>query len=63
MAVWDNRITSHAAIFDYTEQGKRHGWRITTQAERPYYDPNSKSRAESLKAARDQAENEDKEKN
>jgi alpha-ketoglutarate-dependent taurine dioxygenase len=31
VAVWDNRVTSHAAIFDYTDFGKRHGWRITTQ--------------------------------
>lgn len=31
VAVWDNRVTSHAAIFDYVEHGKRHGWRVTTQ--------------------------------
>jgi sulfonate dioxygenase len=48
VAVWDNRATSHAAIFDYIEHGKRHGWRITTQAERPYYDAKSKSRKEDL---------------
>jgi alpha-ketoglutarate-dependent taurine dioxygenase len=34
VAVWDNRNTSHAAIFDYVEDGKRHGWRITTQVRR-----------------------------
>ncbi|OAD76127.1 hypothetical protein PHYBLDRAFT_143110 [Phycomyces blakesleeanus NRRL 1555(-)] len=50
VAVWDNRVTSHCAIFDYLGSGKRHGWRITTQAERPYFDPNSKSRAEVLLA-------------
>lgn len=31
VAVWDNRVTSHVAIFDYLDYGKRHGWRITTQ--------------------------------
>lgn len=48
VAVWDNRNTSHAAIFDYNGQGTRHGWRITTQAERPHYDPKGKSRKEDL---------------
>lgn len=47
VAVWDNRITSHAAIVDYLDFGVRHGWRITTQAERPFYNPNSKSQKES----------------
>lgn len=47
VAVWDNRITSHAAIVDYLDFGIRHGWRITTQAERPFYNPNSKSQKES----------------
>ncbi|KAI9019999.1 hypothetical protein CLU79DRAFT_756673 [Phycomyces nitens] len=46
VAVWDNRVTNHCAIFDYLEIGKRHGWRITPQAERPYFDPNSKSKKE-----------------
>lgn len=33
VAVWDNRVTSHVAIFDYLDDGeqRRHGWRITTQ--------------------------------
>jgi sulfonate dioxygenase len=48
VAVWDNRVTSHAAILDYGDNVKRHGWRITTQAEKPYYDPKSKSRNEDL---------------
>jgi sulfonate dioxygenase len=50
VAVWDNRTTFHNAIFDYLEIGKRHGWRITPQAEAPYFDPKSKSRKEDLLA-------------
>ncbi|KAI9025087.1 hypothetical protein CLU79DRAFT_834204 [Phycomyces nitens] len=50
VAVWDNRVTSHCAIFDYFGTGRRHGWRVTTQAERPYFDENSKSRSEVLSA-------------
>ncbi|KAI9009388.1 hypothetical protein CLU79DRAFT_723050 [Phycomyces nitens] len=49
IAVWDNRITTHCAIFDYFHIDKRHGWRITTQAERPFFDPKSKSRLEELR--------------
>ncbi|KAL0083598.1 hypothetical protein J3Q64DRAFT_1814677 [Phycomyces blakesleeanus] len=46
VAVWDNRVTNHCAIFDYLEIGKRHGWRVTPQAEKPYFDPKSKSKKE-----------------
>ncbi|KAI9283274.1 hypothetical protein BY458DRAFT_486112 [Sporodiniella umbellata] len=48
VAVWDNRITTHNPIFDYVDDSKRHGWRITPLAERPYFDPNSKSRRHDL---------------
>ncbi|KAI8372942.1 uncharacterized protein BYT42DRAFT_594807 [Radiomyces spectabilis] len=48
VAVWDNRVTFHNAIFDYLGSGKRHGWRVTPQAEKPYLDPNSKSKKEAL---------------
>lgn len=48
VAVWDNRVTNHNAVFDYLEVGKRHGWRITPQAEKPYFDPNSKSKKQDL---------------
>ncbi|GAA5814483.1 hypothetical protein MFLAVUS_007980 [Mucor flavus] len=48
VAIWDNRSTFHCAIFDYFGHGKRHGWRVTPTAERPYYDPNSKSRRQDL---------------
>jgi sulfonate dioxygenase len=36
VVLWDNRITAHSAIVDYTESNqRRHGLRITPQAERP----------------------------
>ncbi|KAI9495475.1 hypothetical protein BDB00DRAFT_870330 [Zychaea mexicana] len=46
VAVWDNRVTSHNAIFDYLDVGSRHGFRVTPQAEKPYFDANSKSKHE-----------------
>ncbi|KAG6814031.1 hypothetical protein H0H92_003881 [Tricholoma furcatifolium] len=36
VVVWDNRVTAHSAIVDYKEsRERRHGARITPQAERP----------------------------
>ncbi|KAJ7708839.1 alpha-ketoglutarate-dependent sulfonate dioxygenase [Mycena rosella] len=36
MVLWDNRVTAHSAISDYSQQkARRHGARITPQAERP----------------------------
>ncbi|KAJ7630542.1 hypothetical protein FB45DRAFT_793091 [Roridomyces roridus] len=36
IALWDNRITAHSAIVDYADsKERRHGARITPQAERP----------------------------
>ncbi|KDQ11595.1 hypothetical protein BOTBODRAFT_35260 [Botryobasidium botryosum FD-172 SS1] len=36
VVLWDNRVTTHTAIVDYTNSGeRRHGARITPQAERP----------------------------
>ncbi|KAJ7169451.1 alpha-ketoglutarate-dependent sulfonate dioxygenase [Mycena filopes] len=36
VAVWDNRVTAHSAIVDYgSSKQRRHGARITPQAERP----------------------------
>lgn len=36
VVLWDNRVTAHSAIVDYHESGeRRHGARITPQAERP----------------------------
>ncbi|KAH7353841.1 hypothetical protein B0T11DRAFT_357157 [Plectosphaerella cucumerina] len=39
VALWDNRVTAHTAISDYNvhnpQEGLRHGFRITTQADKP----------------------------
>ncbi|KAJ6620335.1 TauD-domain-containing protein [Mycena sp. CBHHK59/15] len=36
VVVWDNRVTQHSALFDYAgSKARRHGARITPQAERP----------------------------
>jgi len=40
VSLWDNRVTAHTAISDYdyenpSEGGLRHGFRITTLAEKP----------------------------
>ncbi|KAF1817579.1 TauD-domain-containing protein [Eremomyces bilateralis CBS 781.70] len=49
IAIWDNRSTFHRATFDYDGQGERFGNRAVELGERPYYDPNSKSRREALR--------------
>ncbi|KAI5448906.1 hypothetical protein NCC49_006022 [Naganishia albida] len=38
VVLWDNRVTAHSAIvdFDGARDGRRHGGRITPQAERPF---------------------------
>ncbi|CZR57911.1 related to E.coli dioxygenase [Phialocephala subalpina] len=43
VAIWDNRATFHTGIFDYFPH-LRHGLRVAPQAEKPYFDPNSKLR-------------------
>jgi len=45
-AIWDNRITIHSVSYDY--EGERHGTRVSSLAERPFFDEKSKSRAEAL---------------
>lgn len=36
VVLWDNRVTAHSAIHDFDQTGaRRHGARITPQAERP----------------------------
>ncbi|KAH8917930.1 TauD-domain-containing protein [Atractiella rhizophila] len=37
VSIWDNRITAHTAIFDFTKEHRRHASRLTPQAERPYF--------------------------
>ncbi|KAF1810157.1 alpha-ketoglutarate-dependent taurine dioxygenase [Eremomyces bilateralis CBS 781.70] len=49
IAIWDNRSTFHRATFDYDGQGERFGNRAVGVGERPYFDPNSKSRREALR--------------
>ncbi|RDI80537.1 hypothetical protein Vi05172_g9448 [Venturia inaequalis] len=39
VVVWDNRVTSHSAIVDWTSGERRHLARITPQAEIPYETP------------------------
>ncbi|OAA61706.1 alpha-ketoglutarate-dependent sulfonate dioxygenase [Niveomyces insectorum RCEF 264] len=46
LAIWDNRSVFHTATNDYN--GKRQGNRVVSLGEKPYYDPNSKSRREAL---------------
>ncbi|KAI0378110.1 taurine catabolism dioxygenase [Hypomontagnella monticulosa] len=46
LAIWDNRSVFHTATNDY--DGKRQGNRVVSIGEKPYFDPNSKSRREAL---------------
>ncbi|ODQ80985.1 hypothetical protein BABINDRAFT_6842 [Babjeviella inositovora NRRL Y-12698] len=46
-ALWDNRVSQHNAIWDYENTEPRHGTRVTSLAELPYFDPQSKSQRES----------------
>ncbi|KAE8376606.1 alpha-ketoglutarate-dependent taurine dioxygenase [Aspergillus bertholletiae] len=39
VVIWDNRVTSHTAIFDWEDGQRRHLARITPQAEPPYETP------------------------
>ncbi|CUM67333.1 uncharacterized protein PRCAT00005026001 [Priceomyces carsonii] len=47
-ALWDNRISQHNAVWDHEGGEPRHGTRVTSLAEIPYFDPNSKSQREAL---------------
>ncbi|KAJ3113622.1 hypothetical protein HDU96_003153 [Phlyctochytrium bullatum] len=40
IALWDNRVTNHAATFDFGTNYIRHGQRVTPQAEKPFFDAN-----------------------
>ncbi|KAI0479618.1 TauD-domain-containing protein [Xylaria cf. heliscus] len=49
LAIWDNRSVYHAATPDYQEAfGEREGSRAVSLGERPYFDPLSTGRKESL---------------
>ncbi|OTB18838.1 hypothetical protein K445DRAFT_19447 [Daldinia sp. EC12] len=47
-ALWDNRITIHNASWDYNGKYPRHGTRVTSLAEKPYFDPAAPTRREAL---------------
>lgn len=47
-AIWDNRSVFHTATDDYAGQGDRFGNRVVGIGERPYFDPQSRSRREEL---------------
>ncbi|KAF4451848.1 TfdA family Taurine catabolism dioxygenase TauD [Fusarium austroafricanum] len=53
IAIWDNRCTYHAATPDYLygDFGAREGTRAVSVGERPYFDPQSKSRSEDLESS------------
>jgi hypothetical protein len=43
-----DRITIHNASWDYEGSEPRHGTRVTSLAEKPFYDPKSPTRREKL---------------
>ncbi|TVY45230.1 putative alpha-ketoglutarate-dependent sulfonate dioxygenase [Lachnellula subtilissima] len=47
-ALWDNRITIHNASWDYEGTEERHGTRVTSLAEVPYFDEKAPTRREAL---------------
>ncbi|KAK3350101.1 hypothetical protein B0T25DRAFT_549799 [Lasiosphaeria hispida] len=47
-ALWDNRITIHNASWDYAGKHPRHGNRVTSLAEVPYFDSNAPTRRQAL---------------
>ena len=49
LAIWDNRSVYHAATPDYEGIGERLGHRAVSLGEKPYLDPQSRSRTEALR--------------
>ncbi|KAL5117430.1 hypothetical protein ACEQ8H_004595 [Pleosporales sp. CAS-2024a] len=47
-ALWDNRITIHNASWDYEGNGPRHGTRVTSLAEKPFFRPDAPTRRQAL---------------
>lgn len=47
-AIWDNRVSQHNAVWDHEGLEPRHGTRVTSLAEVPFFDPASKSQREAL---------------
>ncbi|KAG0645287.1 alpha-ketoglutarate-dependent sulfonate dioxygenase [Hyphodiscus hymeniophilus] len=52
-ALWDNRITIHNASWDYEGTEPRHGTRVTSLAEKPYFVADAPTRREALGLADD----------
>jgi len=50
-ALWDNRITIHNASWDYEGREPRHGTRVTSLAEKPYFDASAPTRRQALGTA------------
>lgn len=48
IAIWDNRSVFHTATYDIEGQGERYGVRAVSIGEKPFFDPESKSRAQDL---------------
>jgi len=46
LAIWDNRCVLHTATNDYNAH--RQGYRVVSIGEKPFFDPNSKSRRKAL---------------
>ncbi|ODV58947.1 TauD/TfdA dioxygenase family protein [Ascoidea rubescens DSM 1968] len=47
-AIWDNRVSVHSTVWDYEGLEPRHGTRVTSLAEVPFFDAESKSQREAL---------------
>jgi alpha-ketoglutarate-dependent taurine dioxygenase len=48
IAIWDNRSTFHTATYDHEGFGERYGVRAVSVGEKPFFDPESKSKSEDL---------------
>ncbi|OAG38274.1 hypothetical protein AYO21_07500 [Fonsecaea monophora] len=46
--LWDNRIMIHNASWDYAGREPRHGTRVTSLGEKPYFDPDAPTRRQAL---------------
>lgn len=47
-AIWDNRCSQHRTVWDHEGKEPRHGTRVTSLAEKPFFDPNSPTQREAL---------------
>ncbi|OQN99616.1 hypothetical protein B0A48_14758 [Cryoendolithus antarcticus] len=47
-ALWDNRITIHNASWDYEGSEPRHGTRVTSLAEKPFFEADAPTRRQAL---------------